>query len=156
MKSKQAAALILTVFFLLNAFALSLVSSQDTGPQTLIVTLLTPADGSTITTYDCNFTYRPTITGNDNFVVAKLIVNGSVTASANQSAIINAASNRLSYTFGSNGTYVWNVQVQNSTNSVVSPVSFTISIWLFLNNLINWGLESFNPEPISFILFNVL
>ena len=128
MKSKQAGLLVFTLFCLLGGTVFSLVSSQDVGPQTLAVTLYGPGDGSTITSYSLNFTYRPTITGNDTFVIAKLVINGSLTAAANQTAIINAASNQISYTFSSNGTYLWNVQVQNSTNTIVSAVDFTVKV----------------------------
>jgi hypothetical protein len=128
MKSKQAAIAILILLFLFNGYLFSLGGSQDETAQTLIVTLFTPADGSSITTYNCNFTYRPTITGTDTFISAKLIINGTETTAANQTAIVNAASNRISYTFSSNGTYIWNVQVQNSTNNIVSPVNFTITV----------------------------
>jgi hypothetical protein len=66
MKSKQAAIAILILLFLFNGYLFSLGGSQDETAQTLIVTLFTPADGSSITTYNCNFTYRPTITGTDS------------------------------------------------------------------------------------------
>jgi hypothetical protein len=128
MKSKQVSIAILILLFLLDGYVISLGSSQDGTAQTLMVTLFTPADGSTIATYNCNFTYRPTITGTDTFISAKLIINGTETVAVNQTAILNAASNRISYTFSSNGTYVWNVQVQNSTNSIVSPVNFIITV----------------------------
>jgi hypothetical protein len=125
--NKQAVTVILVLFFLFSASAFSLASSQ-TSEQTLTVALNSPSNGSTITTLSCDFTYMPTIHGTDSFIGAKLIVNGSETTATNQTAIVNMGVNRLSYTFASNGTYIWNIRVQNGTHSIDAPASFTLIV----------------------------
>lgn len=128
MKNKQTYLACLILILVFNGCLLSFASSQDETPQTLTVALNAPFDGSIITTWNCNFSYVPTITGSDSFVIARLILNGTETTATNQTFIQNAVPNKITYTFASNGTYLWNVEVQNSTNSVVASANNTLTV----------------------------
>jgi hypothetical protein len=127
MKSSHLTYLAISVLILLLNGCLIFPASGDS-PNILGVALNTPSDGSTITTFGCNFTYTPMLSGSDAYVGAKLVINGTVTTASNQTAIIDLTSNRIAYTFTANGTYLWNVQVQNSTNSVVASSNFTLIV----------------------------
>ncbi len=127
MKHKPAYLATLILVLLLNAGFFILTFSQTDTPQTLTVTLNIPADGSTLTTFDCNFTYTPTLVGNNSLSGAKLIINGTDTVC--QSSPQNATTNRIAYTFTTNGTYLWNIKVQdNTTNDVVAATNFTVTV----------------------------
>jgi outer membrane biosynthesis protein TonB len=129
MKSKQTYLALLVLFLLLNGCFVALATSQDeASEETLTVALNTPSDGSTINTFGCNFTYTPTVI-NASFLSATLFINGTATAATNQTAIENETSNRIEYTFTSNGTYLWNVLVQdNNTQSVTATTDFTLIV----------------------------
>lgn len=91
--------------------------------------LNTPANESTITEYTCDFNYTPTLLGSDNFQNATLYLNGTATA-YNQTAIVNATQNTISYVLpGQNATYLWDVQVWNSTHALFSTNgNFTVNV----------------------------
>jgi hypothetical protein len=131
MKSKQAYLAFIVLFLLFIECLIPLVTSQGETPETLTVALDSPADGSTITTYTCNFIYNPTLIGSDSFIEARLIINDTATTAINQTAIQNATSNTIAYTFTSNGTYIWNVQVKNSTNSVTAPTNLILKVSVY-------------------------
>lgn len=124
MKSKQTCLLLIMLFFLINGYLFSLASSQNV----FFVTLSAPSDDTTISTWNCNFTYVPMISGSDYFVNATLVINGTATTASNQTAIQNSVPNKISYTFTSNGTYLWNVAVYNSTNVVFASVNNTLTV----------------------------
>jgi hypothetical protein len=127
MKSKSAVIVAFILVLLLNLSYFALTNSQTETPQTLTVTLNTPSDGSTLTTLDCNFTYTPTLLGNNSLSGAKLIING--TDAVYQSSPQNSTTNRIAYTFTANGTYIWNIKVQdNATNVVAAAANFTVTI----------------------------
>lgn len=125
MKSKPAYTVALILFLLINTCLISFVSSQST----LSVVLNTPVDNSTTGTFANNFTYTPTLTGDDSFLNATLVINGAKTSAANQTAIQNEASNRIEYTFSANGTYQWNIQVYtNNSQSATASANFTLTV----------------------------
>jgi hypothetical protein len=127
MKYKPAYLAILILVLLLTAGFFTLTFSQTDTPQTLTVTLNTPADGSTLPTFDFNFTYTPTLVGNNSLSGAKLIINGTDTVY--QSSPQNATTNRIAYTFIANGTYLWNIKVQdNATNVALAAANFTVTV----------------------------
>lgn len=95
------------------------------------VVLNAPADAGVVETFACNFNFTPLLVGVDSFQNASLIVNGSLVAS-NQTALTNATVNTISYTLPSNGTYLWNVQVFNSTNSVLASENFTLTVSVYV------------------------
>jgi hypothetical protein len=128
MKSKQTYLAFVILLLLLNGCFVSLANSQEETAETLTVTLNTPSDGSTIATFGCNLTYTPTVI-NASFLSATLFINGTATAATNQTAIENATSNRIEYTFTSNGTYLWDVRVQdNNTHTVGATANFTLIV----------------------------
>jgi hypothetical protein len=132
MKSKQTYLAFLILLLLFTECSTQLATSQDETYETLTVALNSPADGNTITTYDCTFSYTPTLIGSDQFIEARLVINDTATAAVNQTAIQNATSNTIAYTFTSNGTYIWNVQVRNSTNSVAAPTNFVLKVSVYI------------------------
>jgi hypothetical protein len=125
MKIKSAPLAILVLLLLINGCLFATVNSQETA-KTLTVTLGSPSDGATLTTWGCNFTYTPVII-DDAFVDAKLYINGTQ-AATNQSPIENATSNRIPYTFTANGTYLWEIKVQNSSHTISPSANFTINV----------------------------
>jgi hypothetical protein len=126
MKSKPAVIVAFILVLLLNVSYFTLTNSQ-TATQTLTVTLNTPSDGSVLTSFDCNFTYTPTLLGNNSLSGAKLIING--TDSVYQSFPQNSTTNRIACTFTANGTYLWNIKVQdNATNVVTAAANFTVTV----------------------------
>ena len=128
MQTKKIGLPLIILLVLVNGCLISFASGQDQMAQTLTVTLNSPATGSTITTFDCTFTYTTTII-NDSFVGAKLILNGTATTATNQTAIQNGTTNTLTYTFTSNGTYLWNVEVDGSSiGAVVASADNTLTV----------------------------
>lgn len=87
--------------------------------NSISLTLTAPANESTVTAYAQTMNYTPTLAGSDNYQNATLYVNGTDVAS-NQTAITNATVNSISYTYPSNGNYLWDVLVYNSTHGVFS------------------------------------
>lgn len=99
-------------------------------PENMSVTLLAPVHNDTISTNsNVSFTFVPAINGTDIFWGASLTINGAEKAS-NQSAIVPYQNNTIYYDFGTtpNGTYTWNIRLQNSTNIVTAPTDFNMSI----------------------------
>lgn len=97
-------------------------SSEDVN-----VTLDAPASDSIVADFAQSFNFTPSILGNDIFYNASLIINGSAVAS-NQSIIQNNVLNTIYYNFSSNGVYVWNVEVWNSTTGVLASGNFTLNM----------------------------
>jgi hypothetical protein len=94
------------------------------------VTLLAPVHNATIdTNSNVSFTFVPAINGTDIFWGASLVVNGSIKAS-NQSAIVPYQNNTIYYDFGAspNGTYTWNIRLQNTTMTVMAPTDNNLTI----------------------------
>jgi hypothetical protein len=127
MKSRRLLPVAIILFSLFTLSFAGLTSSQTT-PSTFTVTLNSPADGATITSFDCNFTYTPTLIGDTSLSSAKLILNGTET-SVNQVNPLNATSNKLAAVFTANGTYLWNIKIQdNLTNTAIATANFTLTV----------------------------
>lgn len=119
---------------------------EETTPQLLLLTLNSPANNSIITQNNCDFTFTPTVLGSDKCYSANLIISSgndvisgfSQYYKTNQTAIINATYNTISFTFIQNGTYSWNVRLYNSTHSILAaekstdgtekPVSYVLHV----------------------------
>ncbi len=98
----------------------------------IAVTLKSPDNGTTISNdFNCSFVYYPTISGTDKFFGASLIVNGTLVAS-NTTAVTANTNNTIYYKFSQNGTYSWNIRLQNSTNNVSAPsdYNFTVAVYV--------------------------
>ncbi len=133
MKSKQECLVFFILCLLIGTCFASVVSSQEgeeePNVEVLTVTLNTPENATTITSFNATFTYIPVTNGtNDLFVFAKLYINGTDSLASNQTAIANNTVNSISYTFASNGTYLWNVQVRNSSANVLADADFLITV----------------------------
>lgn len=102
-----------------------------TSEESISLVLDAPANESTVTMFAQTMNYTPILIGSDNFSNATLYVNNSPVA-YNQTAIENATVNNLSYTFPENGTYLWDVQVWNSTMPVWSSNgNFTLTVGVY-------------------------
>jgi hypothetical protein len=118
---------LIAIWVMLGLFAAPTMA-QAMELQTVSATLGTPADGGTLTSFSCTFTYTPTLLGDDHFVLATLYLNGTSTAATNQTAIANATENQISYTFAENGTYLWTILIQNSSHSVFAHQEVTVKV----------------------------
>jgi hypothetical protein len=100
-------------------------------PSSTSVTLNSPANGSSYASNSVTFYYTPVSFGT-SAVNASLWTNttGSWSATnANTTALINNTVNSIAYTFPSTGTYIWNVQVFNSSTGVFAPTNYTLTIY---------------------------
>jgi len=111
------------LFFGLLLACIFISSSQ----AELTVTLNSPEDNATLTSYFCNFTYTPIIGENESFTDAYLYLNGSLAAS-NITSIVNGSINNFQYVFASNGTYLWNIQVDTVNDTASSATNSTVNI----------------------------
>ncbi len=127
MKSKSAYVVALVLFLVFNVCLIATVNSQDT--EVFMVLLNSPANGSTINTFACTFTYTPVLIGNDSYLNAFLVINGTQTSATNQAAIQNNTINQISYTFADNGTYQWNIIVyDNNSHHAFATTDYTLTV----------------------------
>lgn len=100
-------------------------------PESVSLELNDPADTATVTEFAQIMNYTPTLIGSDSFHNATLYVNNTGVIS-NQTVIQNATINSLGYTFSSNGTYLWDVLLYNSTHSVWAiNGNFTLTVAVY-------------------------
>jgi len=95
----------------------------------LSVTLHSPADESSQSGLPTTFTYTPLSFG-DNIHNASLWTNATGTwalTQSNTTAVLNDTINSIDYTFSSYGTYLWNIQVFNSTTGVFATSNWTLT-----------------------------
>lgn len=104
----------------------SSVSAQEEQQQGITVVLNAPQNNTITTQYTQTFNYTPTAI-NDTFNAACLYIN-MVPVAYNETAIANATVNSINYTFPSNGVYVWNIQVYNSTAGVYADGNYTLLV----------------------------
>ncbi len=129
----------LLLLFSLLIFASIFIASAQAEPT---VTLEAPTDNATLTTYQCNFTYLPTLNETDgNFTGAYLYLNGTLAAS-NITSITNGTLNTFQYVFASNGTYVWSVSVNTNTTTVTPEANSTLTIAVPPPQVIDNGTSS--------------
>jgi hypothetical protein len=129
--------------------SLDFKATADVPPEYLTVTLNAPANGTVLSptytsdswSFDAEFSYIPTIYGSDIFQNASLIVNGTVVSVTNQTEIVNNTANFLYYRVSTNGVYIWNVQVCNSTMAVNS----TDNLVLVMNTVVETPTPTETP-----------
>jgi len=93
------------------------------------VTLNSPSDEATETSWTVDFNYTPTFY--QTIQNASLWLNVSGTwqrVQWNSTAVTNNTENTISYTFSSDGTYIWNVEVFNSTDSFFAGSNWTVTV----------------------------
>lgn len=95
----------------------------------LVVTLDSPSNGATTTDIQIDFKYTPASYG-DVITAARLWTNvsGLWQIVAMSTSVSNGVQNTLYYAYPGLDTYIWNVQISNTTNSVYAPTTFTFSI----------------------------
>lgn len=107
------------------------IGPETAAPESVSLVLNTPANESTATAFQQNMNYTPTLLGLDKFYNSTLYVNNTAVA-YNQTAIQNNTLNTITYTFPSNGTYLWDVLVWNSTTSIFSTNgNFTLTVAVY-------------------------
>lgn len=104
--------------------------SEEIMPTENAVTLKSPANGTTVTTQTVDFKFVATIF-DGTIQNASLHVNETDWSLRhwNTTAVQNKTEQTIRYTFSSEGTYAWNVEVFNSTtDSVLASSNRTITI----------------------------
>jgi len=94
------------------------------------VTLNSPSNGATETTWTVNFNYTP-VFYNGTIQNSSLWLNLSGTwqrVQWNTTAVTNNTQGTMSYTFSTEGVYMWNVEVFNSTHSFFASSNWTLTI----------------------------
>ncbi|MGB8779809.1 MAG: hypothetical protein WCD81_04075 [Candidatus Bathyarchaeia archaeon] len=109
---------------------------------TTTVSLNAPSNGANQSSLSIAFAYTPTCVA-DTIQNSSLWTNASGTwqsVLSNSSAIQNNTQNVFTYVFASAGTYLWNVEVYNSTTGVFAPSNYTLTV--FLPSLLSVALNS--------------
>lgn len=117
----------------LKVYALIIDDTEEPAtPENISLTLTDPpTNGSTINTFEYNFGYIPVLVGGDSFINATLYID-NVDVGSNITVIETGAENYITYTFAANGTYIWDVLLSNSTNSVWSDNgNFTVEVGVY-------------------------
>lgn len=113
------------------------------------LTLDSPANESTVTEFSNSFGYTPYLFGSDSFYNATLYVDG-VGVASNSTAITNATLNTIGYSLPENGTYLWDIQLFNSTTGLFSDNgNFTLTASVYEMS----GEEAFALAFIFCIIF---
>jgi hypothetical protein len=115
--------------YALNDYALTIEIPKPIG---IAVSLKAPDNGTTVTnSLNCSFVFVPTIFGSDHFTSASLVING-IEYATNQTKLIADENNTIYFKFNNNGTYNWNIRLQNDTNTVSAPsnYNFTVSVYV--------------------------
>lgn len=109
-----------------EAFTLAIAIPEDTS---IAVALKSPANDVTVkNSFNVSFVFVPSINGvNNQFYGASLYVNGTK-AETNQTAIIAGENNTIYLEFTKNGTYTWNIKLDNETNSVSAPSDYNFTL----------------------------
>lgn len=100
----------------------------------LSVSLTSPVDLATSSTFSVSFSFVPTVHG-DLLYHAELWLNLSgiyQIAAYNSSTLNNASANVIAYTFPSNNTYLWNIKIWNSTTGVSASSNRILTIAVFV------------------------
>jgi len=116
-------------------FSVSISASVD-------VSLTTPADGATITSFTVSFVYTPTVRG-DLFYHSELWLNLSgiyQIAAYNSSIIANYTTNSITYIFNTNNSYIWNIKIFNSTTGVFASSNRIITIVVYVAEITRYQL----------------
>jgi hypothetical protein len=101
-------------------------------PNSIAVALKAPDNGTTVKNdFNCSFIFVPTLSGTDKFYSAALVVNGT-SYGGNQTVISNGVNNTIYYKFTANGTYNWNIRLQNSTHTVTAPSNYNFTVAVYV------------------------
>jgi uncharacterized protein YegP (UPF0339 family) len=123
--------------------------------QNMSVVLKGPAFNTTIDQdFNVSFTYEPQINGTDIFYRADLVVNGSIVGT-NQTAITSYQNNTIYYKFDANGTYIWNIRLQNSTTIITAPEAYNLTVAIPQSTLLSVKLKSPSNDATITNKFNV-
>ncbi|MCL5949496.1 MAG: hypothetical protein M1490_03350 [Candidatus Bathyarchaeota archaeon] len=123
--------------------------------QNMSVVLKGPAFNATIDqNFNVSFTYEPQINGTDILYRADLVVNGSTVAS-NQTAITPWQNNTIYYKFDANGTYLWNIRLQNTSYIASAPEAFNLTVAIPQSTLLSVKLKSPSNDATITNKFNV-
>ncbi len=152
MSSKQAITVILFLALLISGCFVPFAASQETEtPETISVTLNTPETNTTKTdNLNVTFTYTPVLltAGDEKFYGANLVLNGSIMGAAtNQTAIANNTANTITYKFTENGTYQWNIRIQNRTNVMTAPEPFNLTVTVYVPDPTPTPTPTPSPSP---------
>ncbi len=145
MTTKQVYLTIIALTLLISVFCVPLVPTekpvvtatatnpisplQASEPENISVSLLTPTNAATIDdSFNVSFTFEPKINGTDKFFGAELVLNGTIVAASNQTALMPYEDNIIYYVFSENSTCTWNIGLRNSTNIVYAPDDFTLTV----------------------------
>jgi arabinogalactan oligomer/maltooligosaccharide transport system substrate-binding protein len=146
--SRMLAAIVVIIIVIIALVAVAYVYYMPGGTsQGLSVSLNSPAAGATVSLNATTFTYTPVSIG-DNIVNASLWLNGTM-IEWNSTNVQNNTSNSFSYTFSAQATFIWTVQVFNSTTGVTAAnrtlvykfITGTLTVWhgLLANELAVWN-----------------
>jgi len=96
------------------------------------VTLNSPSDNANIgNTSKIDFKYTPIFLTGETIQNASLYTNQSgswVLTQSNTTVVVNNTENTITYTFSSDGVYIWNVGVWNSTQEIFADANYTLTI----------------------------
>ncbi|MFA5572190.1 MAG: hypothetical protein WDA42_03710 [Candidatus Bathyarchaeia archaeon] len=99
--------------------------------ENISVTLKKPIHNETITdNQNVSFVFEPCINGTDKFYRADLIVNGSIVAS-NETTLTAFTDNTINYKLPVNGTYNWNIRLENSSKIVMAETDFNLTVAIY-------------------------
>jgi hypothetical protein len=156
MKSTKSLLSIVIIALLVSGCLFCLVqqAKADVPPESLAVTLNGPANNtvyiptvpSSSYNFTVDFTYTPILYGTDNFNYSSLIINGTSVAT-NQTAIVNQTINQISYNLTSNGVYLWNIKVYNSTSVVNATDLFVVTMNAHVVEVTPTPTEAPTPTP---------
>jgi arabinogalactan oligomer/maltooligosaccharide transport system substrate-binding protein len=136
-------AAIIIVIILIAVIAAAVYYVYFMGPATpagLSVTLNSPTDEATQGVNATTFTYTPVSVG-DDIMNASLWLNLTGTwqsVALNSTVVQNNTSNSFSYTFPDKGTYIWNVEVFNSTAGVFAAANRTVTYSIITGSVTIW------------------
>jgi arabinogalactan oligomer/maltooligosaccharide transport system substrate-binding protein len=154
-------AAIIIIIILIAAIAAAVYYVYFMGPAApagLSVSLNSPADGATQGINATTFTYTP-ISEGDNIVNASLWLNSTgswQSVALNSTVVQNNTINSFSYTLPDKGTYIWNVQVFNSTTGVFASANRTVTYSIITGSVTIWHgllaneLAAWNQRLVNF------
>jgi hypothetical protein len=106
-------------------------SEASSSVESMSVVLNQPSNASMIGTFNCDFSFTPTVFGVDSFRNASLFIDG-VPVAGNSSVLVNATVNVISYAFSGNGSFLWSVQVWNSSCGVFASENFSLTVGVYV------------------------
>ena len=104
--------------------------SLTTTSQQNFVTLNSPTDESTETSYTVQFKFTPTFYQDIENASLWTNENGWSLKEWNTTTVQNGTLTTITEVFGSEGQFIWNVQVFNSTDSVWAASNFTVNVYV--------------------------